>query len=154
MLAFFNFDLCPKLNIYFIVLHLVAVITVVLCTEVIHHAVQYSTVLTIINRPGVAGTVLQTPLVLSNSVTHWSISSKSSKCLHSQPVRAREQTFWENVHPPPHVTYHMSHVTCHVSNVMCHMSHFSISLFYFFIFSGKVVELVGGGSGINGAYLV
>ena len=40
---------------------------------------------------------------------------------------------------------HMSYVTCHVSHVMCHMSHLVLD---------KVVELVGGGSVINGAYPV
>ena len=41
-----------------------------------------------------------------------------------------------------HVRYHMSGVTCQVSHV---------TYFYFFY---KVVELVGGGSVINGAYPV
>ena len=42
-----------------------------------------------------------------------------------------------------------SHVTCHLSRVTCHM--------YFFFPEkklDKVVELVGGGSVINGAYPV
>ena len=53
--------------------------------------------------------------------------------------------------PPPllrewgHVTCHISHVTCHLSRVTCHMSHF-------FLFFYKVLELIGGGSVINGAY--
>ena len=37
---------------------------------------------------------------------------------------------------------HMSRVTCHVS------------LFFFFLFSDKVVKLICGGSVINGAYPV
>ena len=37
----------------------------------------------------------------------------------------------------------MSHVTCHMSGVRCQVSHF---------FWDKPVELVGGGSVINGAY--
>ena len=41
-----------------------------------------------------------------------------------------------------HVTCHMSHVTCHISHVTCHMS------------QEEVVELVSGGSVINGAYPV
>ena len=55
--------------------------------------------------------------------------------------------------PPKHVTCHMSHVTCHVSHVTCHVSHVTchMSLFYFLFFSDKVVELIGGGSVINGA---
>ena len=41
-------------------------------------------------------------------------------CL-SQTVRARRLKFLENVHPPPHVTCHMSCVICHMSHVKCHM---------------------------------
>ena len=53
-----------------------------------------------------------------------------------------------------HVTYDMScvmcqvsGVTCQVLRVRCHMSFFLLLLFF-----DKVVELVGGGSVINGAY--
>ena len=46
-------------------------------------------------------------------------------------------------HQVPHVTFHVSHVTCHMSQVRCHVSPF---------FMDKVVELVGRGSVINGAY--
>ena len=42
-----------------------------------------------------------------------------------------------------HVTYHMTHVTCHVLGVKCHI----------FLYD-KVVEVVGGGCVINGAYPV
>ena len=60
---------------------------------------------------------------------------------------------------------HVSIVTCHVSPVMCHMSHVTchlshVKIFFFYIFFNplnifdKVVELVGGGSVINGAYPV
>ena len=44
------------------------------------------------------------------------------------------------------VTCQVSHVRCQVSHVTCEMSLFSIFFFY------KEVELVGGGSVINGAY--
>ena len=52
---------------------------------------------------------------------------------------------------------HVSAVTCHLSPVMCHLSHVKKKLYiYFFLFLQKklekVVELVGGGSVINGAY--
>ena len=40
-------------------------------------------------------------------------SSQSSKHCFSQTVRAKELTFWDNVHPPPCVTCHMSCVKCH-----------------------------------------
>ena len=76
----------------------------------------------------------------------------------------------------PPQTCHVSHVTCHVSRVKCHMSHvtchvshvtfffifflylfifffflFYFFIFYFYFFSDKVVELISGGSVINGA---
>ena len=44
------------------------------------------------------------------------------------------------------VTCHVSRVMCHVSRVTCHMSHV-----FFFVFFDKLVELIGGGSVINGA---
>ena len=53
-----------------------------------------------------------------------------------------------------HIMCHMSYVTCHVSHVMCHTScvtcHVS-HVFSIIIFLDKVLELVGGGSVINGA---
>ena len=52
--------------------------------------------------------------------------------------------------PPPnvsHVTCHVSRVTFHVSCVTFHVSHVT---FFFFLFSDKGVELIGGGSVING----
>ena len=49
------------------------------------------------------------------------------------------------------VTCHMSHVRCEVSGVTCQVSH--VTFFIYFLLD-KVVELVGGGSVINGAYLV
>ena len=66
-------------------------------------------------------------------------------------VRARELTFWENVHLPPPVTCQVSHVTCHVhmSPVTCHMSNF-IYIYFFY----KVLKLVSGGYVINRAYPV
>ena len=46
---------------------------------------------------------------------HWfielSFSSESSRHCVSQTVRAGELKFWENAHPPPCVTCHMSRVT-------------------------------------------
>ena len=47
------------------------------------------------------------------------------------------------------VMCHMSYVTCHMSRVMCHRSLKKLNKK-----SDKVVELVGGGSVINGAYPV
>ena len=73
------------------------------------------------------------------------------------PSRLKRWTiscFWENVHPPPCVTCRMSGVTCHMSGVRCQVSCVTCQvsddfIFYFIFF--KVVELVGGGSVINGA---
>ena len=48
-----------------------------------------------------------------------------------------------------HVRYHVSDYRCYMSDVMCHVSDVG-SIF----FKDKVVELVGGGSVINGAYPV
>ena len=66
-----------------------------------------------------------------------------------------------------HVMCHVLRVTCHVSHVTCHLSpvtcqiffYFYILLIFFFFFFtlkkfDKVVELIGGGSVINGAYTV
>ena len=99
----------------------------------------------VINRPGVGGAVLQ--------VTYSSFSSQSSKHHYSQAIRARELKFWENIHPPPHVTCNLSLVTCHVSNVICHVSHVTCHMFFFVCFFwDKVLEIIGVGSVINGAY--
>ena len=76
----------------------------------------------VINRPGVAGAVLQSPLLLINSLIKSAFSSKPSKHHYTQTVRARELNFWENVHPPPSVTFQVSCVTCQVSCVRCHVS--------------------------------
>ena len=73
--------------------------------------------LQIINRPVVARAVLQSPLLLIHSYSRWSFHSESSRHCLSQTIRAVELKFWENVHPPPCVTCHVSHVTCHVSCV-------------------------------------
>ena len=110
------------------------------------------------NRPGVAGAVLQTPFWLIHSLTNSSFSSKYSRHLHSQTVWARDLEFWENVHLPWCVTCHISHVTghmlcftCCVSHIACHIKIKKIKLKKK---RKKVVELVSGGSVINGAYLV
>ena len=119
----------------------------------------------IFNKPGVAGAVLQSP--------PWFINWLREGC---------NKFFWENVHPtlcimchmscvPCHmscVMSHVSHVMCHLSRVTCHLSkyyffnfHFLFCIFRFFCFVfyhkkivDKVMELVGGGSVINGAYPV
>ena len=73
-------------------------------------------------------------------------SNSSWHCL-SQTVRAGERKFWENGHSDyvSHFMRYMSCVTCHMSCVTCQVS-------CFFCFVYKVLELVGGGSVIKGAY--
>ena len=53
-----------------------------------------------------------------------SFAKMSSKHCLSQTVRAREPEFWENVHPLPRVTCHMSRVTCHLSPKMLFLKSF------------------------------
>ena len=65
-------------------------------------------------------------------ITRSSFCSESSRQYLSQTVRDGELNFLGNVHPPC--------VTCHMSSI----------IFSFY----KVVDLVGGGSVINGAYPV
>ena len=50
----------------------------------------------------------------------------------SQTFRGRELTFWENVHPPPCVTYHVSHFRCQVSGVLSCVIYIYIYIFFFF----------------------
>ena len=86
---------------------------------------------------------------------HWFIQSFinsvsqpfPSEYHQSQTIRVRELKFWENVHPPQHVTCHMSPVMCHKTNVTCQVSY---ATFFFY----KVVKLIVEGSVINGAYTV
>ena len=55
-------------------------------------------------------------------VSQSSFSSRYSQHHKSQTIRAKELTFWENVHPTPCVMCHLSPVTCYLSHVACHMS--------------------------------
>ena len=113
----------------------------------------------VFNRPGVAGAVLQSPPLLINSLTD-SLTDPlvqiSSKHCQSQTRRARELKFVENVHPTLCVMCHVSPVTSHLSLVTCHLWHVKKKRRKVFFLSlkklDKVVELVGGGSVINGAY--
>ena len=68
----------------------------------------------IINRSGVAKSVLQTPPSLIHSFIHWSFSSKSSQHHKSQTVRAKDLT---QCSLP--VMFHVSCVICHVLSVKC-----------------------------------
>ena len=93
----------------------------------------------LVNRPGVAGAVLHTALLLINALIQWSFSSRYSQDHDSQTVRARGLKFWESVHPTPCVMCHVSRVTCHVSSVTCHLSH----AFFFFFYPTKILQSVG-----------
>ena len=75
----------------------------------------------LINRSSVARAVLHNLLHwLTDWLTDSAFSSEPSKHHYTETVRPRELTVWENVHPPPHITCHVSHVKCHVSGIMCH----------------------------------
>ena len=100
----------------------------------------------VVNRPRVAGDVLQTPVSLTDWSSEQSFSFKSLKHHKSQTNRARDLTFLHNVHHVSHVMCHVSHVMCHLSHVICHVSIY----LYIYIFY-KLDELVSGGSAIIGA---
>ena len=96
----------------------------------------------IFNRPDIAGAVLQTPLSFIYYLSHF-FSPNLQNIITYQPL---ELTFLEKVHPPPH-----THVTCHVSSVMDQVSRvtfhvspvtFFIFIFFFLVYSDKVVEHV------------
>ena len=108
-----------------------------------------SYITSVLNRPGVAGPVLQTPLSLINEVSKKSFSCQPLKYNQFQTLRARELTFWGIVHSLQTVRCQMSDVMCHMSLVTCHMSRVKCHIFFH-----KVVELIGGGSVFNGTYPV
>ena len=100
----------------------------------------------IVNRPGVAGAVLQIPLLLIDWLSESAFSSKSLQHHKSQTVKARKLKFWENVHPPPCVTCQVSRVrctcqvsgvTCQVSRVWCQLSGVICRMLHFFFFFTK-----------------
>ena len=119
----------------------------------------------VFNRPGVARAVLQSPPLLIHSLSHPSFQISSKHC-QSETGRGRELKFGENIHTILSVMCHMSCVTCHMSCVTCHVSPVTCQNFFFLHFYNqkiknkkpekmdRVVELVGGGSVINGAYPV
>ena len=111
----------------------------------------------IINRPGVARAVLQLPSSLINSLIHSLIHPLVPICsipCYSQTIRARELKFWENVHPTLCVMCHVSCVKCQVSSVTCHISGVACHFCLLFFSLGEGLDLLGGGSVINGAYPV
>ena len=83
----------------------------------------------VFNRPGVAGAVIQSPLSLIKWVSN-PLVQISFKHYHSQTWRARELKFWESVHPTICVKCHVSCVMCHVSPVTCHVSAVTCIIFF------------------------
>ena len=80
----------------------------------------------IINRPGVAGAVLQTPSLLINSFVNSSSVEISSKHCLARTVRPRDLIFLENVNPPLCVMCQVSDVMCQMLCVMCYVSQVTI----------------------------
>ena len=97
----------------------------------------------IINRPVLAGAVLQTASSLINLLIH-PFPPNLQHIINPKPLELGSWNF-ERMFTP----HHVSCVICHASHVRCH-----VSCVMFFFFSDRVVELVGGGSVINGAYPV
>ena len=69
----------------------------------------------VFTRPGEAGAVLQTPLLLIKRVRESSFVKISSKDRISQTIRARD------------LKCYVSHVTCQVSHATCHEPHVKIN---------------------------
>ena len=83
---------------------------------------------------------IQYVMTCHNNLTHPIRKSQGAEIL-------RERSSPTTCHMA-HVICHMSHDTCHMSLVTCPMSFLNLPFF------DKVLELIGGGSVINGAYLV
>ena len=85
----------------------------------------------LVNRPGVAGAVLQTASSLSEWVSH-PFPPDIHNIMTAKPLELESWNF-ERMFTPHHVscvTYHLSRVTCHVSLV-------TIFFFFFFRQSGQ-----------------
>ena len=83
------------------------------------------------NRPGVAGAILQTPLIFFDLLTDSLILCENIFNKHSLPNRKSSGTDILRERSPP-LTCHVSCVTCHMSHVTCHVScgqcHFDLFL--------------------------
>ena len=72
----------------------------------------------LINIPGVARAVLQTPLLLIQSISQSVLLFlQTFKTLLHPNRKSSGAEIWDNVHPPPFVICHVSRVRCHVSCV-------------------------------------
>ena len=102
----------------------------------------------LINRPGVAGAVLQTALWFIKWVSEWvsqPFPPDIQNIIASKPLEL-ESWYFDRMFTPHHVscvTCHMSHVTCHVSPVTCHLSPVTCKknhIFFDFFFNKKKWE--------------
>ena len=97
----------------------------------------------------VAGAVLQTPPSLIKSVRD-PIPQYPQNIGTPKPLKIGtgivRQCSPRSVCQVSHIMCHVSHVICHVSSVTCHTFEFD---FYY-----NLLQLVGGGSVLNGAYPV
>ena len=87
----------------------------------------------------------------STNTSQRSFSSKYSKHHKSQTNRARDLKVLHDAHHLSCVICDVSDVTCHLSHVTCQVSNIFIYIYFLFL---QMVELVDGGSFINGAYPV
>ena len=109
----------------------------------IHRTLQWNTQwawnvpqinLKIINTPGVARAVLQTPLWF----TDWFIKYVVLLFRIFETLSIPNRNSWEaemlgKCSPtPPWVTCHVSHVTCQMSHIPCHMWRVKFNFFFFF----------------------
>ena len=103
-----------------------------------------------LNRPSVAGAVLQSPPSLINSVSQSSFKSKYlPNTLNRKPEELGSWDF-EIMFIPHCFTCQVSHVTCQVSGVTCHLPrviYFLCLIFYKKINSLKKIGQSGGASG-------
>ena len=74
----------------------------------------------LVNRPGLAGTVLQTPLWFIDWLSH-PFPPNLQKSLHLN-LKSKRVEVWRECLPPPRVTYQVSRVRYHVSGVMSQVS--------------------------------
>ena len=111
------------------------------CPQELHHVIYFLIRISVFKRPRVVRLFYKN---LCNYFIEW----------------VRDLKFWENIHHPLYVTWHMSCVMRHISPVSSHMSrvmcqlqkiYLYIYIIIIFFLSEKVVEQVGGGSVINEA---
>ena len=86
----------------------------------------------LVNRPGVAGAVLQSPPLLIDSLTDWlsdPLVQISSNHCQSQTGKERTEILREC---SSHTMCNVSYVTCHLPCVPCHVSPVTCNFFFFY----------------------